>query len=69
MADFLLLLVHVDQSPCAAGADLLDRRPSMRARIWTARINRTAETSADECFRLVSVFHCKPFALAMMARA
>ena len=69
MSDFLLALVHVDQSPCAARADLLDRRPAMRARIWTARINRTAETSADECFWFVFVLHCWPFALAMMARA
>ena len=58
MTDFLLALVHVGQSPCAAWADLFDRRPAMCAGIWTARINRTAETSADECFWLVSVFHC-----------
>ena len=57
MAKFLLALVHVDKSPCAARADLLDRRPAVRTGIRTARINRTAETAADECFWLVSVFH------------
>jgi hypothetical protein len=58
MSDFGFLLVEINESLCAAGAYLLDRHPAMRARIRTARINRTAETSADECFWFVSVFHC-----------
>ena len=70
MANFGFLLVEIHKPLCAAPADLFLRHPAMRAGIWTARINRTAETSADECFWFVFVLHCcPPFALAMTSRA
>ena len=69
MSEFLLLLVHVDQSRRSAPAGLLDRRPAVGARIRTIGINRTRETALDEGFWFVLMFHCWPFAFAMMARA
>lgn len=70
IAGFLLLLIHVHQSPCAASTNLFDLHPSMRAGIWFVGFYRTNETAFDGLLWFVFMrFHCWPFALAMIARA
>jgi len=70
IAGFLLLLVHVDQSPCAASTNLLNFDPAMRAGIWFVGFNRTNETAFDGLLWFVNMLlHSSPFAFEMISRA
>ncbi len=69
IAGFLLLLVHVDQSPCTASTNLLNFDPAMRAGIRASGFYRTNETAFDGLLWFVNMFHNWPFALAMIAWA
>jgi len=69
MSEFLLLLVYVDQSPCATSANLFDSSPSMRAGIRFVGFDRASETALLKSFCFVDVLHSCPLALAMISRA